>query len=36
MAKKGQRFKKYEKELKLQVVNERINGESLSSLLKVV
>ncbi len=32
MAKKGQKYKKYEKELKLQVVIERINGESLSSL----
>lgn len=34
MAKKGQQFKKYTKELKLQVVIERINGESLSSLRK--
>ncbi len=32
MAKKGQKFKKYEKELKLQVVIERINGESLGRL----
>ncbi len=32
MAKKGQKFKKYSDELKLQVVLKRINGESLSKL----